>query len=84
MTPSTTGPGSGPQSAVAEPPTCSTVSVVGSTGSIGTQTLDVVAEDPGRYRVVALGAQRSVDLLITQALAVRPDVVAIGDSSLAH
>jgi 1-deoxy-D-xylulose-5-phosphate reductoisomerase len=60
-----------------------TVSVVGSTGSIGTQTLDVVAEDPGRYRVVALGAQRSVDLLVEQALAVRPDVVAIGDAALA-
>ncbi len=41
-----------------------TVSVVGSTGSIGTQTLEVVAEDPDRFRVVALGAQRSVDLLV--------------------
>ncbi len=84
MTPSTTGPGTEPQSAVAEPTDPVTVSIVGSTGSIGTQTLEVVAEDPGRYRVVALGAQRSVDLLITQALAVRPDVVAIGDSSLAR
>ncbi len=60
-----------------------TVSVVGSTGSIGTQTIDVVAEDPGRYRVVALGAQRSVDHLVEQALALRPEVVAIGDASLA-
>jgi 1-deoxy-D-xylulose-5-phosphate reductoisomerase len=61
-----------------------TVAVVGSTGSIGTQTLEVVAEDPGRYRVVALGAQRSVDLLVDQAHAVRPEVVAIGDATLAR
>ena len=60
-----------------------TVAVVGSTGSIGTQTLDVVAEDPGRYRVVALGAQRSVDLLVEQAHAMQPEVVAIGDATLA-
>jgi 1-deoxy-D-xylulose-5-phosphate reductoisomerase len=60
-----------------------TVSVVGSTGSIGTQTLDVVAQDPDRYRVVALGAQRSVDALVDQARALRPEVVAIGDASLA-
>jgi len=60
-----------------------TVSVVGSTGSIGTQTLDVVARDPGRFRVVALGAQRSVDALVDQASAVHPEVVAIGDATLA-
>jgi 1-deoxy-D-xylulose-5-phosphate reductoisomerase len=60
-----------------------TVSVVGSTGSIGTQTLDVIARDPDRYHVVALGAQRSVDALVEQARAVRPGVVAIGDPSLA-
>ena len=46
-----------------------TVSIVGSTGSIGTQTLDVVGEDPDRFRVVALGAQRSVDALVDQARA---------------
>ena len=59
------------------------VSVVGSTGSIGTQTLDVVREDPDHYRVVALGAQRSVDQLVAQALEFRPRVVAVGDASLA-
>ncbi len=56
-----------------------TVSVVGSTGSIGTQTLEVVATAPDRFNVVALGAQRSVDVLVDQALRFRPDVVAIGD-----
>jgi 1-deoxy-D-xylulose-5-phosphate reductoisomerase len=60
-----------------------TVSVVGSTGSIGTQTLDVIASEPDRYRVVALGAARSVDLLVEQAHAVRPERVAIADESLA-
>jgi len=59
------------------------VSVVGSTGSIGTQTLDVVREEPDRYRVVALGAQRSVDVLVAQVLEFRPRTVAIGDASLA-
>ena len=60
-----------------------TISVVGSTGSIGTQTLEVVAAEPGRYRIVALGAARSVDLLVAQAHAVRPERVAIADASLA-
>ncbi|MDQ2826810.1 MAG: 1-deoxy-D-xylulose-5-phosphate reductoisomerase [Actinomycetota bacterium] len=60
-----------------------TISVVGSTGSIGTQTLEVVAAEPDRYRITALGANRSVDLLAAQAAAVRPEVVAIADESLA-
>jgi 1-deoxy-D-xylulose-5-phosphate reductoisomerase len=60
-----------------------TVSVVGSTGSIGTQTLDVVRREPDRYRVLSLGAQRSVDALVAQALEFRPRTVAIGDPSLA-
>jgi 1-deoxy-D-xylulose-5-phosphate reductoisomerase len=60
-----------------------TISVVGSTGSIGTQTLDVVASEPDRYRVIALGAAQSVDLLVEQAHAVRPERVAIADESLA-
>ena len=60
-----------------------TVSIAGSTGSIGTQTLDVVAAEPGRYRVSALGACRSVERLAAQATEVRPDVVAIADELLA-
>jgi len=60
-----------------------TVSVVGSTGSIGTQTLEVVRADPGRYRVVALGAATSVDALVTQAREFRPERVAVADASLA-
>ncbi|MBS1846717.1 MAG: 1-deoxy-D-xylulose-5-phosphate reductoisomerase, partial [Actinobacteria bacterium] len=51
------------------------VSVAGSTGSIGTQTLDVVLADPDRFRVHAIGASgRSLDALVDQARRVRPAV----------
>ena len=60
-----------------------TVSLVGSTGSIGTQTLDVVRSDPGRFRVVALGAARSIEALARQAAEFRPDVVGLADEALA-
>ncbi len=43
------------------------VAVCGSTGSIGTQTLEVVAAQPDRYEIVALGAARSADVLVEQA-----------------
>lgn len=59
------------------------VSLVGSTGSIGAQTLDVVRTDPERFRVVALGAHSSVDKLGEQAREMRPELVAIGDERLA-
>jgi 1-deoxy-D-xylulose-5-phosphate reductoisomerase len=64
------------------PPTTS-VSLIGSTGSIGTQAIDVVDACPDRFSVVAIGAQRSVELLADQARRLRPEVVAIGDPSLA-
>ena len=57
--------------------------MLGSTGSIGTQTLDIVVARPDRYEVVAIGAARSVDLLVEQAERFRPPVVAIADASLA-
>ena len=59
-----------------------TVSLVGSTGSIGTQAVDVVLTDPGRFQVVAIGAHRSVDVLAEQARRLRPQTVAIVDESL--
>lgn len=61
-----------------------TVSIVGSTGSIGTQTTQVVDACPDRFVVAALGAQRSVQLLGEQARRYRPATVAIGDPSLAR
>jgi 1-deoxy-D-xylulose-5-phosphate reductoisomerase len=60
-----------------------TVSVAGSTGSIGTQTLDVVRAEPDRFEIVGLGASSSIDLLAEQAHAVRPKVVAIADDTKA-
>ncbi len=59
------------------------VSIAGSTGSIGTQTLEVIAAESERFTVVALGAGSSVDLLVEQALKVRPQVVAIADEARA-
>jgi 1-deoxy-D-xylulose-5-phosphate reductoisomerase len=59
-----------------------TVALAGSTGSIGTQTLDVVAAEPDRFRVVSLGASgRNVDQLVAQARIVRPEVVAVVDGT---
>jgi 1-deoxy-D-xylulose-5-phosphate reductoisomerase len=55
------------------------LAVLGSTGSIGTQTLDIVRAAPDRYEVVALGAARSVEQLAAQAAEFRPRVVAIAD-----
>jgi 1-deoxy-D-xylulose-5-phosphate reductoisomerase len=60
-----------------------TVSLVGSTGSIGTQAIDVILAEPDGYRVVALGAARSVDLLVEQAQRLHPEQVAIAEASLA-
>ncbi len=59
-----------------------TVAVVGATGSIGAQTVEVVRAEPDRYRVTALGANRSVDALAALARELRPAVVAIAEASL--
>ena len=60
------------------------VSLMGSSGSIGTQALDVVRAEPDRLRVHALAAHRSADLLVAQAREFEPDVVVIGDHDLAE
>lgn len=60
-----------------------TVSLIGSTGSIGTQAIDVITAHPGAYQVVALGAARSVDTLAAQARLLHPERVAIADAGLA-
>ncbi len=57
--------------------------MLGSTGSIGTQTIDVVGSEPDRFRITALGARSSIRALAEQAHAVRPEVVALADESLA-
>lgn len=58
----------------------SSVAVLGSTGSIGTQTLDVIRAEPDRYRVVALGAAKSLTDLCAQAVEFQPDVVAVASA----
>lgn len=58
------------------------LAILGSTGSIGTQTLDVVRAHPDRYSVYALCAHRSIDKLVEQALEFKPEVVCIADESL--
>ena len=57
------------------------LAILGSTGSIGTQTLDVVRQHPEAFGVYALTAHRSVDMLIEQALEFNPAVVCIADES---
>ena len=60
------------------------VAVLGSTGSIGTQTLDVCRLFPDRLRVGALAAHRSVDAVEAQAREFRPEVVVMGDVDAAR
>lgn len=57
------------------------LSILGSTGSIGTQTLDIVRLFPHAFRVHALTAGSNADLLIEQAQQFKPQCVVIGDAS---
>jgi len=59
-----------------------TVSLLGSTGSIGTQALQVIAAHPGRFEVVALSAGGNLDLLARQAVATRAPLVAAAAGSV--
>ena len=55
------------------------IAILGSTGSIGTQTLEVVEANPERFSVEVLTANNHVDLLIEQALKFHPDSVVIAN-----
>lgn len=55
------------------------LAILGSTGSIGTQTLEVVAAHPECFRVEVLTANNNVELLVQQALKFRPDSVVIAN-----
>ena len=57
------------------------IAILGSTGSIGSQTLDVVRQYPEAFAVYALTAHRSVEMLIQQALEFNPAVVCIADET---
>ena len=63
--------------------TVQNITILGSTGSIGTSTLDVIARHPDRYRVFALCAHRQVDKVFEQCCAFRPRFAVVADASLA-
>jgi 1-deoxy-D-xylulose-5-phosphate reductoisomerase len=60
------------------------VAVLGSTGSIGASTLDVLAQHPDEFRVVALTAHRNVAKLAQQVVQWRPDYAAVADANMAR
>jgi 1-deoxy-D-xylulose-5-phosphate reductoisomerase len=57
------------------------VAILGSTGSVGRNTVDIISRDPGAYLVEALSAQENAKLLIEQARALKPRFVAIGNEA---
>ncbi|HEY5762834.1 MAG TPA: 1-deoxy-D-xylulose-5-phosphate reductoisomerase, partial [Rhodocyclaceae bacterium] len=57
-----------------------TLTVLGSTGSIGRSTLDVVRRHPQRFRIAALCAHRQVDALADQCLEFRPTLAVVGSA----
>jgi 1-deoxy-D-xylulose-5-phosphate reductoisomerase len=56
------------------------IAILGSTGSIGTQTLEVISQHPDQFEVEVLTANNNIDLLIEQAKLFRPNVVVISNS----
>ena len=57
--------------------TITRVAIAGSSGSIGTQTIDVVLAEPDAYRVTALAVSSASDVVIAQALLMQPEVVVV-------
>lgn len=55
------------------------ITILGATGSIGTQTLEVIARHPQRFRVFALSAMFNADLLFQQCMTHRPQYAVLGD-----
>jgi 1-deoxy-D-xylulose-5-phosphate reductoisomerase len=60
------------------------IAILGSTGSIGTQTLDVIARHPDRFEVFALTAARQVDLMLQQCARFRPALAVMTDADAAQ
>lgn len=59
---------------------CKRIALLGSTGSIGTQTLEVISRNPDQFEVEVLTANNNIELLIEQAKRFRPNVVVISNS----
>ena len=60
------------------------ISILGSTGSIGRQTLEVISRYPERFRVLGLSAGENIGLLLEQIREFRPEAVSVKDSGLAE
>ncbi len=60
------------------------VTILGCTGSIGVNTLDVLARQRARFRVVALGAQRDVEKMVEQCVAFQPEYAVLADAAAAE
>ena len=60
------------------------IAILGSTGSIGTQALQVIEQHPERYEVYALTALNKVELLIAQARKFQPEAVVIANETKYH
>lgn len=58
-----------------------TISILGSTGSIGTNTIDLIKADPEQFKVRALTAGKNAELLIEQAKALNPEFVVVADDN---
>ncbi|MEF9426257.1 MAG: 1-deoxy-D-xylulose-5-phosphate reductoisomerase [Candidatus Mariimomonas ferrooxydans] len=57
------------------------ISILGSTGSIGRSTLEVVGRFPGKFKVLGLAAKKNIQLLESQIHTCRPELVAVADES---
>ena len=58
------------------------IAILGSTGSIGTQALEVIGAYPDKFDLQVITANRNSDLLISQAIKHKPNIVVIADESL--
>ena len=59
------------------------ICILGSTGSIGRTTLEVVRQFPGRFKVIGIAAKNNINLLESQINTFNPEVVAVSDESAA-
>src|SRR5580692_6361680 len=60
------------------------VSILGSTGSVGVTTLDVVSRFPDRFRVVAMAAGKNLEVLVDQVKRFKPELVSVATPELAR
>ncbi|TWB63397.1 1-deoxy-D-xylulose-5-phosphate reductoisomerase [Nitrospirillum viridazoti] len=70
-----------PETAAAAVPAARTVTILGSTGSVGCNTVELVAADPEKYQVEALVARKNVDLLARQAKELRAKAAVVADEA---